>query len=167
MTDTPRLHPLVFTVQITVEGSGFLAGILASGKAVMEQDENKEWWMYGVYPGAIAAGGETPNEAFLNFRNRYKEVLFDIAEEHRGFLAFKNATEKFFKQADPEELARWNEALETVRKQNCDLPKPFTKMPRTRAEDAPVQIYVERLENKKPQHFKPANNIQDSVSQAA
>lgn len=167
MTETIHLHPLVFTMQIAVEGSGFLAGILVSGKAVMEQDDTKEWWMYGVYPGAIAAGGETPNEAFLNFRNRYKEVLFDIAEESKGYLTFKTSTEEFFNQVDARELARWDEALEKVRSTGCEPPEPFSKMPRKKAEEAPVRILVERLESKKPRQFKPTNNIQDSVSQAA
>ena len=133
----------------------------------MEQDENKEWWMYGVYPGAIAAGGETPNEAFLNFRNRYKDVLFDLAEESGAFLGFKNATEKFFNAVDQQELTRWNGALAKVRELCCDPPEPFGEMPRKKAEDASLEILIERLENRKPQQFKPTNNIQDSVAQAA
>jgi hypothetical protein len=163
------LHPLLFKLQTAVEGSGFLAGITVSGRAVMEQDENNEWWMYGVYPGAIAAGGGTPNEAFLNFRNRYKEVLFDIAEQEapNGFLSFKTATEHFFNGVDSEELKRWDGALETVRQSNCLLPEPFDKMPRKRPEDVPVEILVERLEHRQPQQFKPTNNALDSVAQAA
>lgn len=167
MSKAIHLHPLVFTLQNAIEGCGFLAGITISGEAVMEHDSNGEWWMYGVCPGAIAAGGKTPNEAFLNFRNRYKEVLFDFAEECRGFLAFKNATEAFFKAEDTEERARWKQALEVVRQNDSALPEPFNKLPRKRAEDFSVGIQIERLENKESRQFKPANNIQDSMSQAA
>jgi hypothetical protein len=167
MTEAIHLHPLVFTLQNAVEGCGFLAGITIHGKAVMERDENDEWWMYGVCPGAIAAGGKTPNEAFLNFRNRYKDVLFDIAEECGGFLAFKNATEAFFKAEDAEEKARWEQGLELARRTGSSLPEPFTELPRRKAEDFPVGIQIERLENKESQQFKPTNNIQDSMSQAA
>lgn len=167
MSETIHLHPLVFTLQNAIEGCGFLAGITITGKAVMEQDENEEWWMYGVCPGAIAAGGDTPKEAFQNFRNRYKEVLFDIAEECGNFLAFKNETEAFFRSEDSEENARWEYALKVVRGSDSALPEPFTEMPRKRAEDVAVDILVERLENKSSKQFKPTNNIQDSVAQAA
>lgn len=167
MSETIQLHPLVFTLQNAIEGCGFLAGITVTGKAVMEQDENGEWWMYGVCPGAIAAGGNTPKEAFQNFRNRYKEVLFDIAEECGGFLVFKNETEAFFRSEDPEEDARWERALKVVRGNDSAPPQPFTEMPRKRAEDVAVEIRVERLESKKGKQFTPTNNIQDSVAQAA
>jgi hypothetical protein len=167
MSEAIHLHPLVFTLQNAIEGCGFLAGITTHGKAVMERDENGEWWMYGVCPGAIAAGGQTTNEAFLNFRNRYKDVLFDIAEECGGFLAFKTATEAFFKAEDPSETARWEQALDVVRRSGSTLPEPFAKLPRKKAEDFRVGIQIERLENKKGKQFKPTNNIQDSMSQAA
>jgi hypothetical protein len=167
MSEAIPLHPLVFTLQNAIEGCGFLAGITTYGKAVMEQDENAQWWMYGVCPGAIAAGGKTTNEAFLNFRNRYKDVLFDLAEECGSFLAFRNATEAFFKAEDPEESARWETALEVVRRSGSALPEPFTELPRKKAEDFPVGIQIERLENKKGSQLRPANNIQDSMSQAA
>ncbi len=162
-----HLHPLVFTLQNAIEGCGFLAGITTHGKAVMEQDEHGEWWMYGVCPGAIAAGGTTTNEAFLNFRNRYKDVLFDIAEECGGFLAFKSAIENFFKAEDCEENARWDQALDIVRKNGSTVPEPFRELPRKKAEDFSAGIHIERLENKKGNQLKPTNNIQDSVSQAA
>ena len=166
MSESIHLHPLVFTLQNAIEGCGFLAGITITGKAVMEQDENGEWWMYGVCPGAIASGGSTPKEAFQNFRNRYKEVLFDIAEECGGFLAFKKETEAFFRSEDPEENVRWERALTVVRRSDSAPPEPFTEMPRKRAEEVAVDIRVECL-NKKGKQFTPTNNIQDSVAQAA
>jgi hypothetical protein len=167
MSEAIHLHPLVFTLQNAIEGCGFLAGITVSGKAVMEQDENNEWWMYGVCPGAIAGGGETPNEAFLNFGNRYKEVLFDIADECKSFLSFKSEIEAYFRAEDVEENTRWDQALERVRRNDSALPEPFTKLPRKKAEDFEVGIRIERLENKKPQQYKPANNLRNTVSQAA
>ncbi|MGA7521215.1 MAG: hypothetical protein WBW84_01960 [Acidobacteriaceae bacterium] len=167
MSEAIHLHPLVFTLQNAIEGCGFLAGVTVSGKAVMEQDENEEWWMYGVCPGAIAGGGGTPNEAFLNFGNRYKEILFDIADECQSFLRFKSEVESFFKAEDAEEKDRWNQALAVVRGNDSSLPEPFQKMPRKKAEDFEVGIRIERLENRKPQQYKPANNIPNMMSQAA
>jgi hypothetical protein len=167
MSEDIHLHPLVFTLQNAIEGCGFLAGITITGKAVMERDDNGEWWMYGVRPGAIAAGGNTPNEAFLNFKNRYKEVLFDFAEECEGFAEFENVTESFFNAEDLEEEARWGRALEAVRRNDSALPEPFNELPRRKAEEVPVGIQIERLEDKSRKQFKPTNNIQDSMAQAA
>lgn len=168
MNEAIHLHPLVFTLQNAIEGCGFLAGITVRGKAVMELDENGEWWMYGVCPGAVAGGGETPNEAFLNFLNRYKEVLFDIADECKTFLKFKSEVDAFFHAEDAAEDARWRRALEMVRQNaSAELPEPFTKFPRQKAEDFTTGIHVERLENKKSQQYKPTNNIQNTVLQAA
>jgi hypothetical protein len=135
---------------------------------VMEQDENEEWWMYGVCPGAIAGGGATPNEAFLNFLNRYKEVLFDIADECKTFIQFKGEVDGFFHAKDAVEEVRWNQALDIVRGNDpVSLPEPFTKFPRQKAEEFTTEIHVERLENKKSQQYKPANNIQNTVLRAA
>jgi hypothetical protein len=167
MTEAIHLHPLVFTLQNAIEGCGFLAGITVHGKAVMEQDENNEWWMYGVCPGAIAGGGDTPNEAFLNFVNRYKEVLFDIAAECQTFLAFKAEIESFFKAEDAEEKSRWNHALEVVRRNDSAIPEPFTQFPRQKAEEFQTDIRIERLEKKSSKQYKPTNNIKNTVLQAA
>ena len=71
--------------------------------------------MYGVCPGSVAGSGATPNEAFIDFRNRYKETLFDIAEECKGFLLFHEAVKDFYTE-DKQENARWEEALDVLRK---------------------------------------------------
>lgn len=167
MTELIHLHPLVFTLQNAIEGCGFLAGITVRGKAVMEQDENGEWWMYGVCPGALAGGGETPSEAFQNFMNRYKEVLFDIADECQNFLAFKSRIEGFFRVEDSEERARWDRALEIVRQNESAIPEQFNKIPRQKADDFRTEIVIERLEKKDSEQYRPKNNIQNTMLQAA
>ncbi len=166
MNELIHLHPLVFTLQDVVTGCGFLAGIVVTGKAVMEHEDEK-WWMYGVCPGAIAGSGDTPNEAFVDFRNRYKEALFDTAEECAGFLAFRNAVQNFFDQEDVEENARWEEALKILRKNECSISEPFKKLPRKNPGDYKVGIRIDRLEKMTGAALKPSNNIQDSLSKAA
>src|SRR3989344_5730364 len=86
-------HPLLFTFGDVIAGNGFLAGVKLSGRAVMIEEEPGKWWMYGVYPGAIAQAGETPKEAYLHFRSTYKEALFDIAQEANDFESFKAEVE--------------------------------------------------------------------------
>jgi hypothetical protein len=166
MNELVHLHPLVFTLQDIVTGCGFLAGIVVTGKAVMEQEDGK-WWMYGVCPGAIAGSGDTPNEAFVDFRNRYKEVLFDMAEEQTGFLAFRNAVKDFFAAEDVQEKARWDEALRILRENEDSISEPFKKLPRKQAGDYELGIRIDRLETMKKSALKPANNIQDSLSKVA
>lgn len=165
MSELIHLHPLVFTLQDVVTGCGFLAGIAVTGKAVMEQEDGK-WWMYGVCPGAIAGSGDTPNEAFIDFRNRYKETLFDIAEECKGYLQFQ-ATVKDFYAEDKEESARWNEALDILRRNEQCVTDPFKSMPRKRPGEYELHIEVTRLEKLSKSKLKPANNIPDSLAKAA
>jgi len=166
MSEVIHLHPLVFTLQDVVTGCGFLAGINVTGKAVMEQEDGK-WWMYGVCPGAIAGSGATPNEAFIDFRNRYKEALFDLAEECTSFLMFRNSVKSFFDAEDAQEKARWDESLEILRKNKEAVSEPFKKMPRKKPGDYEVGIMIDRLETKPKAQLTPANNIQDSLAKAA
>lgn len=158
-------HPLVFTLQDAIAGCGFLAGITVYGSALMQYEDGK-WWMYGVRPGGIAESGDTPEEAFLHFRNRYKEVLFDIAEEANDFASFKAEVQGFFDAVDEEEQRRWNRALEIVRKNNSSIPKQFSDLPRKNADSYSQSIKVERLEDSKKE-FKPTDNVQDTLSKAA
>lgn len=165
MNEMINRHPLLFTLQDAVAGCGFLAGITVNGKALMQNEDGK-WWMYGVCPGAIAESGTTPDEAFLRFRKRYKEVLFDIAEDCEDFSGFKKQVEDFFNAIDDEEQGLWNRALEIVRANNSSIPKQFKELPRKDANTHILGIEVERLESNHRQ-FKPADNVQDTLSKAA
>jgi hypothetical protein len=165
MSEMIHLHPLVFTLQDVVTGCGFLAGIVVTGKAVMEHEDGK-WWMYGVCPGSVAGSGATPNEAFIDFRNRYKETLFDIAEECEGFLQF-HATVKDFYAEDQQESARWDEALDILRKNEQCVTEPFKSMPRKKPDEYELSIQIIRLEKLSKSELKPTSNIQDSLAKAA
>ena len=165
MSEFIRLHPLVFTLQDIVTGCGFLAGIVVTGKAVAEYEDEK-WWMYGVCPGGIAGSGETLNEAFADLRNRYKEALFDMAEEYSHFSEFESAVKVFFEE-DYEENARWEDALKILRKNENTICEPFRSLPRKYPEDYEVGIRIDRLEKKNKSLLKPTDNIQDSFSKVA
>jgi len=116
-------------------------------------------------PRPIAESGETVEEAFARFRNRYKEVLFDLAQDDRTFDSFKAAVEQFFYEADEdsEDEHLWEQALQSIRVANCDPPEPFSKLPREAAESKPSQITVERLD-RAGARFKPSDNITDTYS---
>src|SRR5258708_7237288 len=117
-------HPMMFTFRDTISEDGFLAGITLSGRALMLEEDGK-WWMYGVRPGGLAENGETPQEASLRLRNRYREVLFDIAGENTTFEAFHAEVERFFSEPDAQEERRWEDAVVTVHAKGITPPAPF------------------------------------------
>ena len=158
-------HPLLFTFRDTVSGDGFLGGITLSGRALMQEEDGK-WWVYGVRPGALAESGDTPQEAFSHFRNRYKEVLFDIAQEERTFEAFKQEVERLFYEPDEEEERRWEDALVLVRSCKGTPPEPFSSLPREQPEKRPSAITVERLD-RQGKRFTPSDNVPDLLAKAA
>ena len=158
-------HPLMVTLQDAISGNGFLAGITMSGRALMRKEDDGKWWMYGVRPAGLAGSGNTIEEAFLNFRGRYSEVLFDIAQENRNFRNFKNEVDRFFNEADAdnEDERLWENALAAIRNGNIALPQPFANLPRESPEKKPSQITVERLD-KVGKRFKPSDNVKDTYS---
>ena len=118
-------------------------------------------------PGAIAESGQSPQEAFLRFRNRYKEILFDIAGEHRTFEKFKEEVERFFYEPDFEEERRWEDAVTKIRSTTLTPPAPFCDLPRETPENRPSQIAVERLDGARSRRFMPSDNVPDTYSAIA
>jgi predicted RNase H-like HicB family nuclease len=143
-------HPIIITLQDAVAGNGFLARIKLSGRTLMRHEDGK-WWMYGVQPSGVAASGNNVAEAFLNFRNRYQAILFDIAAESKDFSAFKQEVENFFNEADTdnEDERMWNESLKAIRSKSCYVPDEFAELQRKSPEAIPVGIAIERVEDQK------------------
>ena len=71
--------------------------------------------MDGVYPGAVAAGGDSRDEALLRFRESYRSVLYDLAAAASSFEEFKADVERFFWEETPGEGAAWLEAAAALR----------------------------------------------------
>lgn len=152
----------MITLQDAISGDGFLAGITLSGRALMRKEDDEKWWMYGVHPAGIAESGTTIEETFLRFRNKYKETLFDIAQENRSFDTFKAEVERFFYEGDDDEQL-WEKALLAIRSGAIAPPAPFSNLPRESPESKPSQITVERLD-RKDKRFVPSDNVTDTYS---
>lgn len=162
-------HPVMITLQDAISGRGFVARITVSGRALMREEDGK-WWMYGVSPAGVAASGQNIDEAFLRFRTRYKEILFDIAQESGTFQDFKNEVERFFNEpdADDEDARSWDKALQTIRSCSNPPPEPFADLPRKSPEANPVSIRVERVDAQaNNQQFAPSDNVVDALAKAA
>jgi len=154
-------YPVMFTVRDVISGNGYLAGVTLSGRAIMcREAEDGKWWVYGVRPSAIAENGKTPEEAFARFRNSYKNVLFDMAEESPTYESFRDAAENFYYQPDPDEEERWEGALKSIRSGSVLDDDFFSKMPKQAPETRPSQLTVERMD-KPTARYKPTDNVTD------
>jgi hypothetical protein len=159
MTQQMTCCPLIFTYRDAVSGNGFLAGVTVTGRAVITHEDG-QWWMYGVRPAGIAETGNTPNETFLSFRQRYSAVLFDIAADVESFEAFKEEVERFFYEADPREEQRWSEAHNLMRSGEVTLAEPFSALKKESPESRPAVIGIARLDNSN--RFSASDNVPDS-----
>jgi hypothetical protein len=160
-----KQHPLMLTLRDAISGDGFLAGITLYGRALMRKEDDGKWWMYGVRPAGLAASGETVEATFLHFRNAYKEILFDIAQESDNFGTFKTEVERFFYEADAnnEDERLWEAALTAIRTECITPPGPFANLPRESPETKPSEIAVSRLDGEN-QRFMPSDNVTDIYS---
>jgi hypothetical protein len=158
-------YPLMFTFRDAISGNGFLAGVTLSGRALMVHEDDA-WWIYGVRPGALAETGQTPQETFLKFRNTYKTVLFDMAEDSIDFESLKKEIERFYHEPDDEEEHRWTEAFQAIRSGKVQPEQPFASLPHEAPENRPTQITVERLDVSGAR-FTAADNIPDIYARAA
>ena len=96
-------------------------------------EEEHDYWMYGVVPGGLSACGENGGEAYLEFREAYRGVLYDIAEEASDFQDFQQKVEAFFKEASEDTQREWWDAVEQVRIKNYEVPN----LPKRKAEASP------------------------------
>ena len=107
-------YPLFFTIRETVFGNGFLAEIVAKGKAFAEEEKDGVWF-YGVEPGGLAAGGKNRAEAYFEFRQTFISMIFDFAEKAQNYDQFSKRVRRFFHQISRPTLEEWEEAVSDVR----------------------------------------------------
>jgi hypothetical protein len=159
-------HPLLITLRDAISGDGFLAGITLSGRALMRKEDDGKWWMYGVRPAAVAESGTTIEEAFLRFRGRYRDTLFDIAQENASFEDFRKEVERFFYEPDAngEDERLWENALIAIRSGKVFPPDEFSGLERKSPETTPSQITVELLSPAAGKRFMPSDNVRDNYS---
>lgn len=161
-------HPIMLTLQDPISGNGFMARVTLSGRALMRfEDEDGRWWMYGVRPAGITAPGENIEGAFLAFRSRYKEILFDIAQESESFEDFETKVQRFFNEtdADGEDEQLWEAALVAIRSGSCQPPPPFANLVRRSPESNPSFIKVERVDSEaKDISLTPSDNVPDTYA---
>lgn len=108
-------YPILFGVRDPVIGNGFVAGVAVDGRALMRREDDG-FWVDGVFPAAVCAGGSTRDEALLKFRESYRSILFDMASAAESFEDFRAEVERFFWEETPGESEAWLEAAAELRK---------------------------------------------------
>ena len=152
-------YPLLLTFRDAISGNGFLAGVTLYGRALMVSEDDK-WWMYGVRPGSIVESGNTPQETFSSFRERFRLTMFDIAEESANFEEFRASVESFYAQPDSFEENRWEEAFKAIRTGSVSPEAPFSNLKKMTPEAAPTGISVQRLDSER--RFSATDNVSDT-----
>ena len=161
--DKATHYPLLFKYRDNIAGSGFLASVAVSGRALMQKEDGR-WWMYGVQPAAIADAGDTPQESAIQFRARYRTVLFDFAGEAPTFDAFKSEVESFFNQEEREISELWQNAFEQIRSGKVEPEKPFSELPQEAPEEQESSITVLSVDSRS---LSPNDNVLDAQAIAA
>ena len=136
-------YPLLLGFRDLIAGNGYVAGVALAGRALLV-DEDDGFWMYGVNPGGIAAGGKTHSEAQAEFRQGYKSVLFDLAAQASDFADFRRQALAFFEETNEPTEREWLEAVAEVRKGNVAadwLPTKPVDSCRLGMEVAPLEAF--------------------------
>ena len=158
-------YPVLFDFRDFIAGRGFVADVRMHGRGIMTQEGTAGWWYYGVEPGAIAASGGTPLEAYGDFRERLKLYLFDVAKDAGTFLHFRDEIERFMHQKCDETEMEWLAAVKAIRNQSFKPEAPFRELP-TRDADSSPQVEVHNLLDK-PDTVSAEMNSQDVLAAAA
>ena len=108
-------YPFLFSFRDLIVGNGYFAGVAASGRVLLVQEDDNDWWLFGVQPGGIAGGDTDRNVALAEFKKSYLSVLQDIAAEAPSFAEFETEVRRFFAQVNDATAADWDEALKAVR----------------------------------------------------
>ncbi len=138
-------YPLVFSCRQLVEGDAFAAGVEIKGRALLEQDGD-EWTVCGVEPGGFAGCGNSPGEAYADFRNTLATILFDAALFFpSNFEAFEREVRDFAGTRDDEAARLWEAARAEVQKGTL-VTEPFAaKLPRN-TKSAELTLTITRLD---------------------
>jgi len=158
------LYPVMFTFRDVVSGNGFLGGVTIGGRALIVPEDGA-WSIYGVRPAPIAESGQTPLEAFAKFKDAYKRVLFDLAEDAKCFDDFKKFAERFYFEPDSEEEKRWTDAVRAIRSGQVEIEESINRLPKEDPENRPAFISISQLQEKS--RFTPTDNVPDQFEFAA
>ena len=116
-----KTYPIVFSFPNVIIGRNFITCVKTNGRAMLVNEKDGYWCIYGVNPGALAGGGETKDEAFSDFHYGFNCVLSDIISEVSSLEEFKKRVKKFFTETDNKSVKEWEDLRDKVRKSSITL----------------------------------------------
>lgn len=108
-------YPFLFTFRDLIAGKGFFANVTATGRVLLVEEDDGDWWLFGVQPGAIAGGDRERGVALNEFKKNYLSVLLDVAAEAGSFEEFAGEVKALFTQVNEPNASEWESALKLVR----------------------------------------------------
>lgn len=162
-----KSYPLVFRYRDAVHGKGFVAEVSARGRALMVEEGDQGWWLYGVQPGGMAEHADSPVEAHARFRRAFTAVLFDFAAEADNFETFDQAVRRFLSDADETDASAWDDARAALRAGAAVAEAPFDTLPIDTSDEGPFSFEIVRLDEVRARNSSPSQNKLDEVLIAA
>ena len=117
-------------------------------------------WAHYWYPlGLFGTTGETPSDALNAYRQSFRNVLLDLADESESSMAFKEAVKEMFFDVNIVREQEWRSAVDKVREGKVTLEN-------IRRVDADTESYIQ-VEFKDLAHVSPADNYPSELEPPA
>lgn len=117
-----KLYPIIFgPVGGPIVGNGFIAHVQIRGRCLLEETDKDFVSILGVNPGAVAGDGSDSGEAYRDFIERVRLIIFDLADEASDYQTFKQSVDQFVRQTNRPNEKLWKAAVERVRNDEIDL----------------------------------------------
>ena len=154
------VYPIVFRLQIPVQGPGFAAGVEFRGGAVVTEEADG-FLAHGLKPGGVAGVGDTLIEAYLDLKANTELALYDIAADALDFDVFKRKVAGFFKDTDAWAAHAFDAARKKVAAGQVQSDLPVRPNPALRHS---VTLFVETVPANNP---KPSELVLAGLPEAA
>ncbi len=130
-TTLEGVYPIVFRVQIPVQGADYSSGVELRGGAVVTTEPDG-FLAHGLKPGGVAGVGATLVEAYLDLKTNIELALYELAAESANLDEFKRAVRSFFHDTDSWAAATFEAARKKVAAGDVDADLPVKENPALR-----------------------------------
>jgi hypothetical protein len=152
--------PLFFNSGGLVAGRGFIANVSIEGRCILERTGKDFVSFLGVNPGGVAGQGDTQSEAYHDFLENLRLVVFEFADEATNFEPFKALVEQFVLEANRPFEQAWHSAVADVRAGKIDR----SNYPRVLDADRPASVSVELVAVQTPGETAPTRNLDPDLN---
>lgn len=115
-------YPFLFSFRDLIAGNGYFANVAVRGRVLLVEEDDHDWWLFGVQPGCVAGGAAERSVALTEFKKNYMSVLIDIAAEAPTYETFAAQVKSLFSQVNEPNAAEWAGALEHLRSGSLKYP---------------------------------------------